>query len=185
MPARWLKPVTRRDPWWPRDQRDTVVRRVRLLPGSAAKISTLEAANKVFVCVQDTAYSGSATNDTIPPTHSSSPREMLQIIKSGDADTCDTVAALILLTRQLERYVVSGLAVPLRYGLGIQRGDTVRVKMPRAGINAAYPVRRLQHDFSSNITTIDVGEYQAPRTAEDVNVKLALMLAQLEKEAAL
>lgn len=185
MPGLWLRPVTRRDPWWPRwSSRDAVATRIRLLPGCSGEISTLESANRVYVVVQGTAIVGTATNDAEPPVYSVSPREMTQVIKSGTQATADAVAALILLVRKKERFGVQGLAVPLRHGLGIQRGETVQLTLPRAGISGQYPVRRLQHDFGTVTTVVDLGDFDAPRTADDVSVRLARMLARLEKEIA-
>jgi len=159
---------------------------VRLLPGCSAEISTLDCANKVYVKVEGTATVGTATNTTVAPTYADSPREMLVSIKAGDATAAAAVAALHLAVRQEERTKITGLQVPLRYGLGIERGCEVSVTIPRAGITAqSYPVRKLSHDFKSNVTTVDVGDYHQAQTAEDAQVELALLLAKLEKEAAI
>jgi|LSQX01.2.fsa_nt_gb hypothetical protein len=187
MPAQWLKPVTRRDPWRPRwSSRDAILYDLYVIPGCSASWSTLESANKVYVRVQGTAHSATAVNDSIEPKYSTSPREIVVILRGGDTVTCEDVAALQIAARQVERWTVTGLQIPLRWGLGIQRGTCVQVVVPRAGINGSYPVRRLIHDFGpAALTTVDVGEYHMARTAEDAEIRLALKIERLEKEAAL
>lgn len=163
----------------------TLFNGVRLLPDTGVEISSLSVANKVVVVVDGSSplVSGSATNTTVPPTYTESPREIVQILKGGDQNACNAVAALVLAARQEPRYKLMGLKVLLRHGLGIQRGQRVRVKIPRAGIDASFPVRRLEHDFKAKTTTIDVGDYHASRTTEDALVRVVMLLAQLEKES--
>jgi len=159
----------------------------RLLPETSIEVSTLEVANKVWVVVEGSSplVVGSATNTTVDPTYANSPRETVVIIKSGDAAFCNTVAAAHLPLRQEERKKLSNLPVPLRYGLGIQRGTKVLVRMPRAGIMAVYPVRRVEHDFAGNVTLIDVGEYESYRDDATALLSIAQALAQLQKETAI
>lgn len=163
-----------------------IMQGIRLLPDTSIEVSTLECANKIWCAVDGTATREDATNTTIAPTYATSPREMLVIIKAGDATAAQAVADATLALRQSPRYRLTGLKVPLRYGLGIQRGQLVRVTVPRASIaDANYAVRRVEHDFGANTTTIDVGEYTTPRDQEEALVRLAEITAKIEKEAAI
>jgi hypothetical protein len=156
---------------------------VRLLPGCSVSISTLAAANKVFIRVSGTSIVGSATNTTIDPTWADSPREMAQTINAGDLAAANAVAGLVLIAYQPGRTAIAGLKVPIRWGLGIRRGQLLMVTIPRAGIlGQSFPVRRLEHDFAANTTTIDVGDFSIPRDEMEAHIKLALALAKLKKE---
>jgi len=187
MPGTWLKTVTRRDPWRPRwSSRDAIERMIRMLPGCEAGWSTLGVANKVDVKVQGGGASATATNDTVEPKYSVSPREIQVILRSGDEAACISVADLTLNARMYESWRISGIRIPLRIGLGIERGMQVQILIPRAGISKNFPVLRLEHDFNIGAarTTIEVGESFVPKTAEDAEVKLLRKIRQLEKEAA-
>jgi hypothetical protein len=159
---------------------------IRLLPDVSIGLSTLEVANKIYVVVSGSSplVTGTATNDATEPKYSVSPREVLETITGGDATAAATVAASHLALRKSERKSLAGLKVPLRYGLGIERGTLVHVYIPRAGIDDAYAVRRVEHDFGSNTTTVDVGEYAAARDEMSALVGLVKQLAKVEKEAA-
>lgn len=163
------------------------VRPIYLLPEANYELSVLDAANKVFVVVEGSSplVVGSATNTTVPPTYATSPREMVVTIKDGDASKCNTVAAAHLALRQVERYRLNGLPVPLRAGLLIRRGHKVRLVIPRAGVDVTMPVRRVEHDFGSNVSLIDVGEFALARDDSSLLADIAKMLVQLQKEAAI
>lgn len=163
----------------------TLSNRIAILPEASYEVSTLEAANKVFAIVEGSSplVVGSATNTTIAPTYANSPRETVVLVKSGDAAFCNTVAAAQLSFLQNGRVRLNGVPIPLRYGLGIERGDMALITIPRAGISETLPVRRLQHDFKSNVTLIDVGEFAAPRDDAAALVEVAKSLSQLTKES--
>lgn len=166
----------------------TVALAIRLLDGTVPDISTLDARNKVFCIVKDSSSPivvGSATNTTIDPTYANSPREMVMFVDSGDATYCGNVATAQLAFVQTEKTRLTGLRVSLRYGLAIERGTLLQVVIPRAGINGNYPVRRLEHDFASGETTIDVGEYAAPRDDPEALIAIAQALAALVKETSI
>ncbi|MEN6544946.1 MAG: hypothetical protein ABFE07_02800 [Armatimonadia bacterium] len=160
---------------------------VTLLPETSIEVSTLDVANKVWVVVEgsDPLVYGSATNDEIAPKYSVSPREMLILVKSGDAALCEAVAAAYLALYQTARYKLAALPVPLRYGLGIRRGTKIMVTIPRASISGAFTVRRVEHDFAANISRIDVGEFAAARDDGTALLDIATLLAKLEKELAI
>lgn len=167
------------------DTEFTLAESVRLLPDTSIEVSTLECANKVYATVDGDPVED-ATNTTIDPTYANSPREMVVLVKAGDSTALQAVADAHLALRQSPRYRLSGLKVPLRYGLGIQRGQKVQVTIPRAALaSGTYAVRRVEHDFGANISTIDVGEYSTPRDQEEALVRLAEITAKLEKEAAI
>lgn len=159
---------------------------VCLLSDATYEVSTLDVANKVYVAVEGSSplTVGSATNTTDDPTYADSPREAVVFIKSGDATFCDTVAAAQLAVMKVERYRLNGLPVPLRHGLGIERGQTVLITIPRAGIYEVLPVRRLEHDFAANVTRVDVGEFAAARDDQMALVEITKKLDQLTKEVA-
>lgn len=159
---------------------------VRLLPAGDIVLSTLETKNKLICIVEksDPLIAAEATNTTVSPTYEESAREWPIYIKAGDATLASAVAAAQLALLQEERVRLTGLPVPLRYGLGIQRGQKVKVAIPRAEVSAVLAVRRIEHDFRANVTTIDVGEYQAPRDAEAAILEIAKHVNQLEKENA-
>jgi hypothetical protein len=159
----------------------------QLLPEASFEMSTLEVANKVFVAVSGSSplTVGSATNTTVAPTYATAPRETLILIDSGDVAKCNTVSASQLALRQVQRKRLTGIPIRLRDGLAIQRGEVVRIVIPRAGINANYPVRRIAHDFGSNTTTIDVGEYASARDDAEAVLSIASAIAQLQKETSI
>lgn len=161
--------------------------RVGILPGAAFSVSTLDVRNKIFAVVKDSTplTVGSATNTTIDPTYADSPREDVVLVESGDAAFCNAVAASHLAIRQMERYGISNIPVRLRDGLQIQRGQRLRVLSPRGSIYGTFAVRRVAHDFSSNETLIDVGEFMFRRDDEGALVDIAKALAKLAKESAI
>lgn len=163
-----------------------VCEKLRLLPECRPGVRGLDIANKVFVVVKDSSplVVGSATNTTVAPTYANSPRETVTFVGDGNESKCNTIAAAQLALRQVKRYNLTSLPVRLRDGLGILRGTKVRVVIPRAGIAASYPVRRIQHDFAAGITWLDVGDFAAPRDDTQAVAQVAKMIAQLEKEAA-
>ena len=161
--------------------------KVLLLPEVSFGMSTLEVVNKVYVVVEGSSplVVGSATNDATAPRYSVSPRETLVLVKSGDAAFAAAVAAAQLERRGSKLYRLTGLPVPLRYGLGIQRGQRVSVTIPRLNLTGDYPVLRVEHDFGAVRTLVDIGEYVAPRTDDDAVIEARKRIAQLEKEVAI
>lgn len=155
---------------------------VHLLPDTTIEMSTLQTANKVYCVIDGVAGVSTATNTTVAPTYASSPREILIVIKGGSTST---VAAAQLAFLQIERYKLDGLPVSLRQGLGIQRGYRQWVVSPRAGVELCLPVRRVQHDFGSNVTTVDLGEFAGARDDMGALLEIAKRLDQLAKEAAI
>jgi hypothetical protein len=160
----------------------------QILPGVEFGLSTLEVANKVWVVVEGSSplVVGSATNTTVSPTYAESPRETVILIKSGDAALCNAVAAAQLALLQVPRKKLTGISVPLRQGLGIERGQVVSILVPRVGIlGTAFAVRRIEHDFGGDVTLLDIGEYLTPRDDEAGLAVIAKALAQLQKESAI
>ena len=157
---------------------------IPLLPGCSVELDTLPSANRVYVYVQGTAYLTVATNTTVSPTYAESPREKPVILKTGNQATCAAVAPLALAAAVAERVKVTGLAVDLDAGLGIVRGVKVPTVVPRAGVDGSYPVRRITHDFGAFTTTVELGEYQSPKSDQEAIVALAQLLQKLQKESA-
>ena len=162
---------------------------IQILPDASFEMSDLEVANKVFVAVSNSSplVVGSATNTVTDPTYANSPREMLILVDTGDAAYCNTVAAAQLALRQEQRKKLTGLPVRLRDGLAIERGQVVRILIPRADIDLNLPVRRIEHDFGANppVTIIDVGDFASARDDADAVLALAQNLDKLAKETAL
>src|SRR5680860_516120 len=162
-----------------------VMRAISLIRGSGVNKTVLDAANKVYVVVDGTAIEETATYDPAgePLAYSESPREALVSLKAGDATTAASVAATHLAFRQRPREYLTGLKVPIEYGLGIQRDRMIAVIHSSSGINGNYVVRRIQHDFSAGETTIEVGDFDwAPRDDKDLLVRLAQRIQQMGKE---
>ena len=94
------------------------------------------------------------------------------------------MASTHLAFRQQPREYLTGLKVPIEYGLGIQRGRLLRVSHGSSGVDGSYVVRRVTHDFNAAETTVEVGDYDwAPRDDKDLLARLAQRIQQMSKEA--
>jgi len=163
---------------------------IRLLSGCQIKVSALDAANKVFCVVQGSSplVVEDATFDTAgqPLRYSITPREVVIIIPEGDATTAQQVADAQLAFRQAKRHYISGLRVPIESGMLITRANLLQVQHELAGINASYPVRRIVHDFKTQETSIEVGDYSiSPQDQDGLFFALAKAVSQMKKEAAI
>jgi hypothetical protein len=105
-------------------------------------------------------------------------------MKAGDATAAQAVADNMLALRKVERYAISGLQVRLEDGLKIEVGDQVAVTHTLSGVSAWYPVRRVEHDFAGDTSTIDVGDVDKPPDDETLMVRVAADLAQVKKDIA-
>src|SRR5660397_4526 len=163
-----------------------VLHAISLIRGSGVKKTVLDAANKVTVLVEGTVIAESATYDPAgePLAYSQSPREAMVKLKAGTTATAASVASTHLAFRQQPREYLTGLKVPIEYGLGIQRGRLLRVSHGSSGVDGSYVVRRVTHDFNAAETTVEVGDYDwAPRDDKDLLARLAQRIQQMNKES--
>ncbi len=163
---------------------------IRLLAGTVVQKSVLGAANKVYVIVEGSSplVSGSATYDTVgdPLRYTTSPREAVVLVKGGDASACAALATSQLAFRREERVYLTGLKVALKDGLKLSRANLVAVHHVPSGVTGWYPIRKVSHDFTAAVSTVDVGDYAiGPKTSGDLAVQTALALSQLKKEVAI
>jgi len=163
---------------------------LRLLPGCNVKVSALDSANKVFCVVQGSSplVAEDATFDTVgqPLRYSVTPREALVLIQDGDATAAQAVADAQLAFRQTKRYYITGLRIPIEYGLLVTRAKLLKIEHEMSGVSAEYPVRKIVHDFKSQETTIEVGDYSInPQDADSLFMQLAKAVSVLKKTAAI
>ena len=161
---------------------------IYLAQGTSVSSSALNAVNKVFAIVENSSplVTGTATYDTAgdPLRYSASPREDIVFLKDGSAALCNAVAAAHLVNRSHARYYVSGLTVPLRLGLVLDRGRLIHVRSKSGHVDGAYPIRSITHDFAGAETTLEVGDYDGHNeTFEGVVVSNAKALLQLARES--
>ena len=164
---------------------------VRILPGASIQMGTLDRANRVRCVVRNSSplTVATATNTTVSPTFAESPRTHVMYVDSGDSTFAAAVAAAQLAFLQETRKVLNAIPVRLEDGLGVTRGMAVHLIIPRCGIDTTagdpYPVRRIEHEFSSATSLIDVGEYAAPRDDPEFLYQVAAALDALKKETAI
>lgn len=159
---------------------------VLLDPGSSVTRTILGVANKVYAKVEGTATVASATNTdaAYPPVYADSPREVLVLMKAGDATAAAAVAALHLGLRKVERYAISGLKIPIEDGLKIEVGGMVAVSHALSGVDGWFPVREVVHDFAADSSTFSVGDIDRPTDDEGLLLETAAAVAQLRKDVA-
>lgn len=159
---------------------------LKLLAGSEVEQSTVEAVNKVYVLVKDTdiVESASYESETDPLSYTTSPREDVVVLSAGDATVAAAIASLVLAQRRQERVMYGGLAVSLKDGLKLERGQRVGVQIDRLGVSGTYPIRELQFDIPGGRCLVTIGDAQLQANDVDALVTLARRVNDLERGTA-
>lgn len=160
---------------------------LRLLSGSKVEMSALSVYNRVYAVAKnsDPLVVGVATNTTINPTYTDSPREMwVEAPEGSDQAACDAIAAAKLALLQEKRTTLSGLKVSIVDGLKLHRGQRVGVQIDRLGLNTTLPVRELVYDLANATCEVVLGDFWEPRTDQDAMLAIAQKVQQIQKEAA-